>query len=171
MSTTIHLPEAMPEITSRTLLVVCDAHHCSVFDIAGHTLMLKEEIRSHEPRDEDRQSISHGKGGATIGVGEHTHVEEHRLHEFAHTVSARMATLVSAQKIEAVYLAAPGKFLSLLKKNLATSVAKLLEAAIDGNFAKEPPLQTFARFRPDLKAAMDELRGEENYSSKKHLPK
>ena len=169
MSHPIHLPGAYPEITSPTLLVICDAHHCNLFDLGGHTLMLKEEIRSKEHVYTDHQTV-HASSGSPVGLGENDQIEAHRLHEFTNTLGACLAKVVAAQKIESVYLSAPGKFLSHLTSHLPAIVSKMLVSTIDGNFVKEPPLETLARFRPDLKTAMQELRNGENYSTKNHLP-
>lgn len=162
----------MPEIVTPTLFVVCDSHHCRFFDAGGHTLMEKEDIHSREPNYTDRQgSKPSGKGGMMIGVGESDQVEDHRLHEFANVIAGRIGAIVTEQKIGAVYLSAPGKFLSQLKKHLPKAVEKIVESAVDGNFVKESPLALLIRFRPDLKESVQELHDMENYSAKKHLPR
>ena len=170
MSHPIKLPDISPEITSPTLLVVCDNHHCKLYDVGGHTILAKEEITSAEAHYTDRQGSKVG-GSGVVGVGESDQVEEHRQREFANKLIARIEHVVRDQKIVDLYLSAPGKFLSHLKKDLPKSLSKVLETAIDGNFVKESPASVLARFRPDLKAAVDELHDQENYSSKKHLPK
>ncbi len=172
MPHTIKLPDAMPAIDRPTLLVVCDSHHALLYDVGGHTMLMKEEIASTEHTSSDRQSSKPtGKGGHVVGVGENSQVEEHRLHEFANTLLARIASIVASQKIDVVHLSAPSKFLSQLKKSLPKALATHLQSQIDGNFVKEAPLQTLARFRPDLHRAMQDLRDQENYSTSKHLPK
>lgn len=172
MPHSIQLPDAMPEITTPTLLVVCDSHHCIFFGAGGHTLALQEDVHSREPNFTDRQgSKPRGKGGVMIGIGESDQVEDHRLHEFANVVAGRIGTIVTGQKIGAVHVSAPGKFLSQLKKHLPKAVEKLVESAVDGNFVRESPLALLIRFRPDLRAAVQELRNRENYSAKKHLPR
>ncbi len=178
MTRTIKLPDAMPEITARTLLVVCDAHHCKFFDVGGHSLMEKEEVHSEEAHHTDHQTSAHGasasggKGGKSIGVGGDTNtIEEHRQKGFANVVMKRVGQLIREQKVEDFYLAAPGKFLSHLKHDLPKDIEKILESAIDGNFVKESPLAILSRFRPDLKASLADLHDQENYSTKNHLPK
>lgn len=172
MPHSIRLPDAMPEIITPTLFVVCDAHHCRFFDAGGHTLALKEDIHSREPHFTDRQgSKPSGRGGMMIGIGESDQIEDHRLREFANVVATRLGAIVTEQSIGVMYLSAPGKFLSQLKRHLPKAVEKLVESAVDGNFVKESALDLLVRFRPDLKAAVQELRNRENYSAKKHLPK
>ncbi len=166
------LPDAMPDIHSPTLLVVCDTHHCRFINAGGRSLVMTEEVKSHEHEFTDRQgSKPSGKGGSMIGLGDINQVEDHRLKEFANTVTQRMAHLAQTQKVESIYVSAPGKFLSALNHHMTKPLQELLEETIDGNFVKESPLDVLLRFRPDLKAAADDLRDQENYSSKKHLPK
>jgi protein required for attachment to host cells len=169
MSNSITLPDVMPEITEPTLLVVCDSHHCKLFNVGGHTILMKEEVTSDEPHFTDRQSTKQS-GGSSIGIGETEQIEENRLRTFANMLIARLEAIIKEQKISALYLSAPSKFLSLLKKDMPKSLSPLLTSIIDGNFVKESPRDILVRFRPDLEASVQALRSEENYSSKKHLP-
>jgi hypothetical protein len=171
MPATIRLPDAMPDVTAPTLLVVCDAHHCMPYALGGHALVAQSAIHSAEHAYTDRQDSKPGRGGASVGVGENTQVEEHRLREFVHLLGTSLSSIVKAQGIRVIYLSAPGKFLAYLKKHLPSPLLALMQGPIDGNFVKEPPLETLARFRPDLKKAMQDLRDDENFSAKKHLPK
>jgi protein required for attachment to host cells len=170
MPNPIKLPDAMPDVDKPTLLVVCDSHHCRLFDVGGHTLLEKETIRSSEPRYTDRQD-SVMSGGKSIGVGENDQVEDHRLHEFANAVVDHLTKTVTQQKIGELHISAPGKFLSQLKKHLTKPQQAILKNAIDGNFVKESPLAILVRFRPDLEEAVKALRDQENYSPKKQPPK
>lgn len=166
----------MPEIDKPTLLIVADAHHCRFIDVGGHTLLEKETMDSKELLHTDRQDVqpspaSMGKGGMMSGVGEEHHAEENRLRDFAKMLNEHTSVVIAEQKIEAVYLAAPSRFLSEIKKNMPAAVTKVLKSTIDGNFVKEPAIEILLRFRPDLEESVQKLRDLENYSSKKHLPK
>ena len=166
MEKSIKLPDAMPDVVRPTLMVICDSHHCTLFNIGGHLVVEKEIIQSHEHVSTDRTSVMSG-----VGLGDSNPQEEHRLREFSNTLMARLEVLIREQKIEEMYLSAPSKCLSALKQHMPTAVEKVLVLALDGNFAKEAPMSVLARFRPDLHDAVKQLREEENYSPKKHLPK
>ena len=171
MTVTAHLPDAMPDITSKTLLVVCDSHHCVLADVGGHTIMQKEVIKSSEDHATDRPGSKMSPSGTNVSLGEHSEVEENRLRTFASAISKAIDTAVASQGIEEIFISAPGKFLSILKKHLSTSAEKMLVSTADGNYVKEPLVEVLMRFRPDLKEGLSALRDMENYSSKKHLPK
>jgi protein required for attachment to host cells len=173
---TVRLPDAMPEITKKTLLVVCDTHHCMFIDAGGHALTEKETVESKETQTSEHPGTKQspaamGKGGMISGVDDPNQQESNRLKNFANEVSRHIDASVSSQGIEELYISAPGKFLSVLKTHLSTKAAGLVAQALDGNFMKEPPAAILVRFRPDLKDAIKELRDGENFSAKKHLPK
>ena len=171
MTSTIRLPDAMPDVSRPTLLVVCDSHHCRFLNVGGHAIVEKETLSSSEPVFTDRQDSFGGRGGTAVGVGEKDQVESHRLKEFSNTVVKHLEGVVRSEKVEALHIAAPGKFLSSLKDHLSTALTKILVQTIDGNFAKEQPLALLVRFRPDLKAAVEKLRDQENYSPSNLPPK
>ncbi len=176
MSHPTKLPDAMPDIVSPTLLIVCDSHHCRFIDVGGHTLLEKEGVDSKELVHTDRQDSqpspsSFGKGGMMSGVGEEHHAEENRLRDFAIMIVDRMTALVGQQGIESVYLSAPSRLLSEIKKHMPATLTKVLKSTIDGIFIKESNIEVLKRFRPDLDSSVVKLRDMENYSSKKHLPK
>lgn len=174
---TTRLPDAMPDVSSPTLLVVCDTHHCRLFDVGGHTIVEKEALESREPVFTDRQdrkpgpSAFGGKGGSMMGVGETDQVDEHRLKEFANALVKHLETLVRTQKIGEVHLSAPAKFLSVLRTHLTGMLQDVTEQTIDGNFVKQAPLDILLRFRPDLGEALQKLRDQENFSPRKLPPK
>ncbi len=171
MTHSVKLPDAMPEISVPTLLIVCDAHHCRLIDVGGHTLIEQEQLDSVELTHSDRQDITTGFGGAMAGIGDEHHAEDHRLTGFAKMILEKASAIVVTQKIEAIYLSAPSKMLSEIKKHLSGSFTKILKSTIDGTFMKESATDILLRFCPDLKISVQELRDQENYSSKKHLPK
>ena len=105
------------------------------------------------------------------GVGEEHHAEENRLRDFAIMIVDRMTALVGQQGIESVYLSAPSRLLSEIKKHMPATLTKVLKSTIDGIFIKESNIEVLKRFRPDLDSSVVKLRDMENYSSKKHLPK
>lgn len=106
-----------------------------------------------------------------MGVGETDQLEEHRLKEFANVLVKHLDQIVRGQKVEALHLSAPGKFLSIVRNHLTQELRKVTVQSLDGNYVKEPALDLLVRFRPDLKEAVAKLREDENYSPKKHLPK
>lgn len=171
MTHPIKLPDAMPDITAPTLLVVCDSHHCRFIDVGGHTIVEQEKLDSKESKHTDRQSTKVGPSGGTVGIGDDHHAEEHRLTDFAKMVTDRIVEATAEQKIEALYIAAPSRLLSEMKKHSCSESKKILKSTIDGTFVKEPALEILMRFRPDLQLSVQKLRDQENYSSKKHLPK
>ena len=177
MTSSIRLPDAMPDVSRPTLLVVCDTHHCRLLDVGGHVIVEKAELASREHEFTDRQdrkpgpSAHGGQGGSMMGVGETDQLEEHRLKEFANTLVKHLEELVRSQKIDALHLSAPGKFLAAVKKDLTAELKKVTVQTLDGNYVKEPPLALLVRFRPDLKEAVEKLRSEENYSPKNQPPK
>gem|GEM_PF-1995957 len=171
----VHLPDAMPEITKPTLLVVCDSHQCKFVDVGGHTLVEKETVESKEEKFTDSQGqmrspAAMGKGGMISGVGDLNPVEKNRMRNFANVISRRMAQIIREQGIQEVYISAPPKFLSILREHIPLSIRKIT-AASEGNFVKEPLLALLLRFRPELKEAVRSLKEQENYSAKRHLPK
>lgn len=177
MTSSIRLPDAMPDVSRATLLVVCDGHHCRLLDVGGHTIVEKEIFKSREHEFTDRQdrkpgpSAHGGQGGSMMGVGETDQLEEHRLKEFANVLVKHLDQIVRGQKVEALHLSAPGKFLSIVRNHLTQELRKVTVQSLDGNYVKEPALDLLVRFRPDLKEAVAKLREDENYSPKKHLPK
>jgi protein required for attachment to host cells len=177
MPNTIRLPDAMPDVTKPTLLVVCDSHHCRLLDVGGHAIVEKETVTSVEAEFSDKQgqtrspaSMATG-GGMVSGMGDMNPVDEHRLKTFANDVIKHLEQSVRAQKIESVHISAPAKFLSVLRSHMTPTLSKVLTQSIDGNFVKESPLQILVRFRPDLKEAVKALRDQENYSPAKQPPK
>ena len=171
----VRLPDAMPEIKTPTLLAVCDSHHCKLIDVGGHTLVEKEIIESKEETFTDAQGrmrapAAMGKGGMVSGVGDLNPAEKNRMRTFANTIAQRLAQIIREQGIKEVYISAPTKFLSVLREHIPSSTREVI-AAKEGNFIKEPLLEILLRFRPDLEQTREALRDQENYSSKKHLPK
>lgn len=167
----------MPDIEKPTLLVVCDTHQCKFIDVGGHTLLLGAQIESKavtftDSKESRFQSpAAMGKGGMISGAEDTNQLEKNRLREFAHQVIAHTVNAVQKQGIEAVYVSAPGKFLAVLRADLPKSIAKTVKDMHEGNFFKEAPIDVLLRFRPDLKSAAKKLKDQENYSSKKHLPR
>ncbi len=170
MSNSLKLPDVMPDIVPATLLVVCDSHHCRLIDVGGHTIVEHGSVDSGELKHADRQSTKVGPSGG-VGIGDDHHAEDQRLTNFSKTILERVGTLIASQKIEALYLAAPSRLLSVLKKQMPEAMKKVLKSAIDGTFVKESAIDVLMRFRPDLESSVLKLRDQENYSSKKHLPK
>jgi protein required for attachment to host cells len=173
---TQHLPDAMPEITKRTLLVVCDNHHCKLIDVANHTLLVADGLASKEPSYSDKEGSyqspgAAGKGGVMGGLADPNPVEKHRLKEFANTLSAQIDSHIRDHKIEQVYISAPGKFLSELDGHLSNPTKKLVVKSLDGNYVKEAPRDVLQRFMPELASELQKLRDQENYSPKNQLPK
>ena len=171
-----HLPEAMPEIKKRTLLVVCDNHHCKLIDVASHTMMIADGVASKEPSYSDKEGhysspAAGGKGGISGGLADPNPVEKHRLKEFANAVSSQIVAHIRDHKIEEVYISAPGKFLSELNDHLSAPVKKMVVKTLDGNFVKDAPRDVLQRFKPELAAELQKLRDQENYSPKNQLPK
>lgn len=171
-----HLPDAMPDIEKPTLLVVCDTHHCRFIDAGHHTIAFQGGVHSKENTFTDHEGRSQspaamGKGGMISGNNELDQVEGNRLHEFSNVVSRHLDHLIAMQGIQEVFIAAPDKFLAELKKHLSKHTQTLIRKIIDGNFMHENMHQILIRFRPDLEEAIKKLRDQENYSSKKHLPR
>jgi len=165
----------MPEITKPTLLVICDSHQCKFVDVGGHTLVEKEILESKEEKFTDSQGemrspAAMGKGGMISGVGDLNPAEKNRMRNFANVISKRMAQIIREQGIKEVFISAPTKFLSILREHIPAPTRKIM-VAIEGNFVKEPLLPLLKRFMPELNESMKVLRGQENYSPKKHLPK
>lgn len=177
IKSTQHLPEAMPEVQKRTLLVVCDTHHCKLIDVGNHTLLVGESVASNEPEYSDNKEgryqspAAAGRGGIIGGTTDPNQVEKHRLKEFANMVAAQVSKHVQEHKIEEVHMSAPGKFLAELKTHLPKPVQALIVSMLDGNFVKEAPRDILQRFKPELAEALQKLRDEENYSPKNQLPK
>lgn len=166
------LPDAMPDVEKPTLLVVCDSHHCKFIDVGNHTLLVAEVVDSSEPTHSDKPGRFKSPSGAAMGGLEDPNpVEEHRLRAFAGTVCDHMTNAVQHQGIQEIYLAAPGKFLSMLKSHFSPALKKAIRETMDGNYAKEAPRDVLLRFMPELKEALAKIRDEENFSTKKHLPK
>lgn len=161
----------MPDVAKPTLFLVCDSHQCRLFDVGGHAVVEKETLQSKEPKFTDRQGTKPGKGGMMIGLGDTNPLEDNRLKEFANVLMKHVDQVIREQKIEAIYISAPSKFLSVLRDHHTASVKKVLKKEIDGNFVKEHPLELLARFRPDLAEAVKALRSQENYSPGNQLPK
>lgn len=166
----------MPEVNKRTLLVVCDTHHCLFIDVGNHTLLVADTVTSTEAEYSDNEGryqspAAGGKGGMVGGMIDMNPVEKNRLREFAHAVSDRVAKHVAALNIEELYISAPGKFLSVLQEHLSAPIKKKLTKTLDGNFVKEPARDTLLRFKPELSAAMKKLREQENYSPRNQPPK
>ncbi len=176
IKSTQQLPDAMPDVGKRTLLVVCDGHQCKLIDVGNHTLLLADSVESREPEFTDKQGryqspAAVGKGGIIGGTGDLNPVEKHRMKEFANTVSAQIAKHVRDQKIEELHVSAPAKFLSELKTHLSAPVKKMVVSMLEGNYLKEAPRDILLRFKPELEAELQKLRDQENYSPKNKPPK
>ncbi len=171
MPTSQRLPDAMPDVEKPTLLVVCDTHHCMFIDVGNHALMVAATVESKEHKSTERPSLAYSPSGMIGGLDESTKVERNRLREFAGDVCKHIDQMLAKQGALEVYVSAPGKFLAVLKERLSTAAAKQVRAMVDGNFVKEPPKDILLRFRPDLEKGMQNLRDQEGYSPKKHLPK
>lgn len=172
----VRLPDAMPEIDKRTLLVVCDNHRCKLVNVGGHSLVKEELIESKEVKFDERQGLvsspaARGKGGMLSGTADINPIEKNRLRDFANVVVKRLGTVVREQKIQEIHLSAPAKFLSVMKTHLSKELTKIVRTTLDGNFVKEPVQTVLLRFRPDLKEAVKSLKEQENYSAKKQPPR
>ncbi len=172
----VHLPDAMPDVSKPTLLVVCDTHHCQFIDVGNHTLVVNGTVKSKEPSFSDHEGsyqspAARGMGGIMGGLSEPNKIEQNRLREFANDVCTHLAHVVQQQGIAEVYLSAPNKFLGVLDAHLTPALKKLVKTKLEGNFVKEPPRDTLIRFRPDLEQALKDLRDLEGYSARKLPPK
>lgn len=171
MKNATQLPDAMPDVDTPALLVVCDTHHCRFMNVGGHMIVEKAQVESKENTFSDRETSVRGPSGVTSGLGDKNNAEESRLKSFANMVVKAMDQSVREQKIEQVHISAPGKFLSVLKDHLPKAMQTLVQNTLDGNYVKEHQLDLLVRFRPDLKQAVADLRAQENYSPKNVPPK
>lgn len=172
----VRLPDAMPEIDKPTLLVICDNHRCKLVDVGGHTLVKEELIESKEVEFDERQGLvgspaAAGGGGMLSGTADLNQIEKNRLRDFANVLVKRLGLVVREQKIQEIYLAAPAKFLSILKTHLTKELTKIVRSELDGNFVKEPVKDVLLRFRPDFVQAVKSLKDQENYSTKRQPPR
>ena len=176
MSHTIRLPDAMPDVEKSTLLVVCDSHHCRLLNVGGHAIAEQDMLTSKELEFSDKQGQTRSpaamsSGGMVSGTGDLNQSEKNRMKNFANEIVKYIEQSIREQGIQAVHISAPAKFLSMIRGHLSPAIHSILMQEIDGNFVKEPSIEILGRFRPDLKEAVHALRDQENYSSKKHLPK
>jgi protein required for attachment to host cells len=171
MSKPIHLPDAMQELSEPALLVVCDSHEARFIDAGGRTLVEKETLKSKEPKHDEPESVMRGPSGVMSGTGDRNQYEDNRLRQFSNEIVVRIEEAVKTQGIKKLYISAPGRTLSVLKDHLPKPTAMLLDVVLDGIFIKEPSIEILLRFRPDLAESVQKLRDQENYSTKKHLPK
>ncbi len=176
MSHTIRLPDAMPDVDKPTLLVVCDSHQCRLLDVGGHAIAEKEMLESKKAEYSDgpgrtQSPAAGGKGGMFSGPDDVNQFEKNRMNSFANDLMKHIEQAVREQGIQAVYISAPAKFLSVIRSHMTPVIQKILMLEIDGNFVKEPSIEILGRFRPDLKEAVKSLRDQENYSPKKQPPK
>lgn len=176
MHTTQHLPEAMPSIEKRTLLVVCDTHQALFYDAGGHTITLqgtvespKEHYSDHETRTQSPSAG--GRGGMISSNAEPEQTEKNRLNHFANMIFEHVRKTSESQAIQEVYLSAPNKMLGVLREHLPTAVQALMKDMMEGNFVHESSVTVLARFRPDLQASLQALRDMENFSPKHQPPK
>lgn len=170
MSKPVHIPDAMPELKATALLVICSSHDCRMMNAGARTIVEREVVISPEIQYTDRETQMRGPSGVISGVGDPHNEEDNRLKHFASMV---MEHIVSGLKqgAEELYIAAPGKVLSILKDHLPQAHADKLKVVLEGNFLKEPALDILLRFLPDLALSAEHLHNEESYSTKKHLPK
>lgn len=136
----------------------------------------QESIRSKEAECTDGKGMLQspaavGKGGMISGADEMNQFEKSRMSQFANEAVQHIDHIIRDQKIEAVHLSAPAKFLSILRDHLSADIKKFLQNDMEGNFVKEPPLKFLLRFRPDLEAAAKDLRSQESYSPGNRPPK
>lgn len=171
MSYSIRLPDAMPDVSALTLLVVCDAHQCRLLNLGGHALVEKEVLQSQEPEFDERQNLAMSPSGSLHGVGEINQVEENRLKKFATVLVEHLEHAVRDQKIESVHLSAPGKFLSIVRDHLTPALTAVMKKMVDGNFVKEQGLELLVRFRPDLSQAVADFHNQESYSPGNQPPR
>lgn len=176
MPSPIRLPDAMPTVDIPTLLVVCDAHRCRFLTVGGHQIAEEDALESKQDQFTDKEGqtrspASFGKGGMTSGMKDLNPVEENRLKIFANALVKRLEQLIREQKTGELHLSAPGKFLSVVRDHLTPEIKKVTKQTVDGNFTKESPIDLLARFRPDLKDAVKNLRNQESYSPKNRPPK
>jgi protein required for attachment to host cells len=171
MKNATQLPDAMPDVDTPMLLVVCDTHHCRLMNVGGHMIMEQAKVESKESTFSDREDSVRGPSGVTSGLGDNNQAEQSRLRGFANTVVKSMEQSVRDQKVQHVFVSAPGKFLSVLKDHFPKPLQALVKSTLDGNYVKEHQLDLLVRFRPDLKKAVEALRAQENYSPKNQPPK
>lgn len=166
----------MPSVQRRTLLVVCDGHHCVFIDVGGHTMLIGESVESKEATFTDHEGrtqspAAFGKGGLVSSMSDLNLVERNRLREFANTLIKNITHAIEQRGIEEWHLSGPDKFLSVLTEHLPASLRKNLKSVVKGIFVKEPAHDLLVRFRPDLERSAEQLRDQENYSPAKRPPK
>lgn len=171
MTKPIQLPDAMPTIDEPSLLVVCDTHACRFIDVGGRTIVEGARVESKEQVHTDRETETRGPSGITSGTADRNQQEEGRLRSFTNALTEAVLKTIRGQGIRALYFAAPAKIISLFQSHLPKAEAALLKVVIDGNFMKEDGMSLLLRFRPDLAEGVTKLRDQENFSTKKHLPK
>ncbi len=170
MSKPARLPDAMPNLSPTALLVVCGTHECRLINAGGRTLVEGDAVASAQITHTDRETQTRGPSGIMSGMGDDTNADENRLKHFAKNITTRIIAGLE-QGAEELYIAAPGKVLSILKDQLPKAHASKLKVVLEGTFLKESAIDILLRFRPDLAESASELREQEGFSSKKHLPK
>lgn len=170
MSKPTHLPDAMPEVSVPAILVVCGSHECRFINAGGKTLVERDVVAAPKPEYSDRETQMRGPSGVMSGTADRNQEEDNRLKQFANTVTTHIVAALD-QGAQELYLAAPGKVLSMLKDHLPKAHAPKLKVVLDGTFLKESSLDILLRFRPDLLESAKDLREQEGFSSRKHLPK
>ncbi len=176
MHTTQHLPEAMPSIEKRTLLVVCDTHQALFYDVGGHTITLQGTVESPKEHYSDHETriqspSAGGRGGMVSSTAEPEQTENNRLNHFANMIFEHARKTVESQGIQEVYLSAPNKMLGVLRQHMPKAMQALVKDMMEGNVVHESSVTVLARFRPDLQASLQALRDMENYSPKNQPPK
>ena len=157
----------MPEISEPTLFIVCGNHECRLVGAKGRMIFEEQPFRGKELEYSDRETQLRGPSGITSGSGgDRNMAEENRIREFTHKLTEHVASMVQTQGIKAIYLAAPGKILSAIRKHLKPALQKLVKVELEGLFLKEPPLELLQRFRPDIVKAVSDLHAQENFSAK-----
>lgn len=171
MPTSARLPDAMPDIASPLLFVVCDSHQCRVLMAEGRTVQEQGVIQDIERPTTDREGQLRGPGGTTSGSKDINQFEEHRIRAFANLVVTDIARFAKETSAKEIHLSAPAKVLSQVQSHMPKSLSSLLRGAHDGMFIKEAPLALLTRFRPDMADAADAVRDQENYSPRKVPPR
>lgn len=170
MSAITRIPDAMPDITPPTALVVCDGHHCRILLAGGRTIAEHDSITSVERESTERESQLRGPTGVTSGSVDFNQIEEHRLRTFANSIISTLQALHTSHGAQHLRLSAPGKLLSHVRSHLPKALQGIVEST-EAMLTKESPIALLTRFRPDLAASAQSLRDQETLGPAKQPKK
>ena len=131
-------------------LVVAESARAKIYTqaVAGASLEEVEDLAHSASRLHDRDLVSDGPGRSFDSAGQGRHAMEpgvqpqrHEAEVFARQIAARLKAASAGGEFEELVIAAPPKFLGLLREHLGSTTQAKLTQTIDKNLIRSTPAE------------------------------